>query len=260
MDPTQLNQILANLCVNARDAIADIGRITIETSQCRADESFCAEHPDAVPGEYVVLSVTDDGCGMDQATLAKLFEPFFTTKELGRGTGLGLSTIHGIVKQNGGHISVQSELGRGTTFRIYLPVFSRCSGAPQMSGASRDQHGRETVLLVEDEPAVLKVSRRMLESLGYRVVAANSPGEALRLAREHSGPIHLLITDIVMPEVNGRSLAKDLLLLFPDLRCLFMSGYTADVIANQLDEDVHFLQKPFRRDDLATMVRKALEG
>ncbi|MBN1944831.1 MAG: PAS domain-containing protein [Bradymonadales bacterium] len=261
MDPAQVNQIVVNLCVNARDAITDTGRITVKTESCVLDEEYCSSHTDAIPGEYVMLSVSDDGCGMDRSTVERLFEPFFTTKELGRGTGLGLSTIHGIVKQNGGHITVNSEPGRGTAINVYLPRYQQAETATPSASKSTVQRGLETILLVEDEPSVLALGVRILEDLGYTVLAAALPGEALHLARQHVGAIHLLITDVVMPEMNGRDLAKNLLSLFPDLRCLFLSGYPANVIVHQgiVNEGLHFLQKPFTRKELAAMLRKILD-
>ena len=263
VDPSQIDQILVNLCVNARDAIADVGRITIETENRSFDEEYCAGHAGFVPGEYVRLSVSDDGRGMDQETLAHVFEPFFTTKGVGGGTGLGLATVYGIVKQNNGFVNVYSEVGNGTTFTIYLPRHAgKGEQARTEEAAEPVMRGHETILLVEDEPAILEMTTMMLEMQGYTVLAASTPGEALRLAREHAGEMHLLITDVVMPEMNGRDLAKNLLSLYPDLKCLFMSGYTADIIAHHgvLDEGVSFIQKPFSRQELAVKVRKVLES
>jgi two-component system, cell cycle sensor histidine kinase and response regulator CckA len=263
MDPTQIHQILANLCVNARDAIKDVGRIRISSSAMDVDEDYCNDHLDALPGEHVVLTIADDGCGMDRATMTRLFEPFFTTKELGRGTGLGLSTVHGIVKQNGGHINVHSEPGGGSVFEICLPAHSSSSSASaDAPDASTELGGRETILLVEDEEALLQMSRRMLERLGYTVLPAHGPGEALRLAKDLGGAIHLLITDVVMPEMNGRDLASAVRDLVPGLRCIYMSGYTADFIASQgvLDKGITYLQKPFCRSELAATVRRVLDS
>jgi two-component system cell cycle sensor histidine kinase/response regulator CckA len=263
VDPSQIDQILANLCVNARDAIADVGRIAIKTGNVAVDEGHCARHPDFVPGEYVRIAVTDDGCGMDVDTLAHLFEPFFTSKDVGQGTGLGLATVYGIVKQNRGFIDVESEPGRGSTFTIYLP---RQQGKADHIGTDRPMApaalGHETILLVEDEPAILRMTARMLERQGYTVLAAGTPGGAIRLAQEHPGEIQLLLTDVVMPGMNGRDLSKNLLSLFPRLTCLFMSGYTADIIAQHgvLDIGVFFIQKPFSLRDLAAKVREALDG
>jgi CheY-like chemotaxis protein len=211
----------------------------------------------------VRLAVSDDGCGMDKETLSHLFEPFFTTKGVGQGTGLGLATVYGIVKQNNGFTDVHSELGKGTTFTIYLPrQVAKAEHIRKESPTAPAARGRETVLLVEDEPAILNMITRMLETRGYTVLAAGTPGEAIRLAREHAGEIHLLLTDVVMPEMNGRALAKNLLSLYPHLKRLFMSGYTADVIARQgvLDDGVHFIQKPFSTKNLSAKVREALEG
>ncbi len=262
VDPSQIDQILANLCVNARDAIADIGRITIETGNSVFDADYCADHAGFEPGEYVLIAVSDNGCGMDKETMSHLFEPFFTTKGVGRGTGLGLATVYGSVKQNNGFINAYSEPGLGTTFKIYLPRHAGKAGQMQNKGqATLAARGHETVLLVEDEPAILKLTKVMLERQGYIVLAASTPGEAIRLSREHAGEIHLLMTDVVMPEMNGRDLAKNLLSLYPDLKRLFMSGYTANVIAHHgvLDEGVYFIQKPFSMEDLAAKVREALD-
>jgi len=263
MDPSQLDQILANLCINARDAIGDVGKITIETETVTFDEAYCADHPEFFPGDFVLLALSDDGCGMDKETSEKIFEPFFTTKELGKGTGLGLATVYGIVKQNNGFITVYSEIGQGTTFKIYL---SRHKG---MAGRVMEDNppdpapsGHETILLVEDEPAILKMSKMILERLGYRVLAAGSPADAIRLAEAHTAEIHLLITDVVMPGMNGRDLADRLSARCPALKHLFMSGYTANVIIHRgvLDEGVFFIQKPFSVKELAVKVRKAIES
>jgi PAS domain S-box-containing protein len=262
IDPSQIDQVLANLCVNARDAITGVGKVTIETGNVSFDEAYCADHAGFVPGEYVLLAVSDDGCGMDNGVLSKLFEPFFTTKEVGKGTGLGLATIYGIVKQNNGFINVYSEPDQGTTFRIYLPRHIGKTEQVQTEGLQEPfMRGQEIVLVVEDEPALLDLSKLILEKQGYRVLTAGTPGEAIRLAEEYAGEIHLLITDVVMPEMNGRDLAKKILSLCPNLKRLFMSGYTSNVIAHHgvLDEGVHFIQKPFSRKDLAAKVREALD-
>ncbi|MBC7236697.1 MAG: PAS domain-containing protein, partial [Chloroflexi bacterium] len=261
MDPSQIDQILANLCLNARDAIEGNGQVSIETGNVVLDAVACAGHAEAVPGEYVLLVVSDDGCGMDKETLARIFEPFFTTKEVGRGTGLGLATVYGIVKQSGGFIDVYSEPGRGTTFKIYLPRYVGLLEEKPAADADEGARGNgELVLMVEDDPAVLAVGKQMLESVGYAVLAAGSPGEALRLAAEHAGQIRLLISDVIMPEMNGRDLAERLRESHPEIRCLFMSGYTADVIAPQgiPDEGVHLIQKPFSMAGLAAKVQEVL--
>jgi two-component system, cell cycle sensor histidine kinase and response regulator CckA len=261
VDPAQIDQILANLCINARDAIAGVGKITIETGTTTFDEAYCADHPGFVPGEFVLLAVSDNGCGMDKDTLGKVFEPFFTTKGIGQGTGLGLATIYGIVKQNNGFINVYSEPGQGTTFKIYIPRHVGQAGEDLKVRAVKTPKGRgETVLLVEDEPTILTMTTKMLERQGYTVMTASKPSEAMRLADEHTGEIHLLITDVVMPEMNGRDLAQSLLSLHPNIKSLFMSGYTANIIAHHgvLDEGVHFIQKPFSKQDLAAKVREVL--
>ena len=262
IDPSQIEQLLANLCVNARDAIRDTGKITVETGAVTFDETHCETHVGSVPGEYVLLAVSDNGCGMDAETLSHLFEPFFTTKAVGKGTGLGLATLYGIVKQNNGFVEVFSEPGQGTTFKIYFRRHSTGAGrTTKMDVAPPAKRGQETILLVEDEPMILDIATTMLERQGYTVMAAATPGEAIRLAREHAGEIHLLMTDVVMPEMNGRDLAKNLLSLYPNLKRLFMSGYTADVIAHHgvLDEGVQFVQKPFSVQTLAVKIREVLD-
>jgi nitrogen-specific signal transduction histidine kinase/CheY-like chemotaxis protein len=262
VDPTQIDQILANLCLNARDAITGIGKITIETGRVTFDERYCALHPGFAPGRFALLAVSDDGCGMDEKTRERLFEPFFSTKAAGRGTGLGLATVYGIVKQNDGFINVYSELGRGTTFRIYLPCQAVGGVKPRDAGhgAAVTASGTETVLLVEDEPAILDLVRRMLENLGYRVLAADTPDAAQQLAAEHGEDIRLLITDVVMPKMNGRELEKRLKPLCPHIKTIFMSGYTANVIAHRgvLDKGVNFVQKPFSLQDLSARIRAVL--
>lgn len=262
IDPVQIDQILANLCVNARDTIADVGKITIETRNASFDEAYCAQHSGYVAGNYVLLAVSDDGCGMDRALLDKIFEPFFTSKGVGEGTGLGLSTVYGIIKQNNGFINVYSEPGNGTTFRIYLPRHTeQTDDAHQQEVIEEITLGcGETVLVVEDEPGILKLCALMLDQLGYKVLAAGSPGEAIKLAEEHTSEIDLLITDVVMPEMNGRDLAERMNSLHPNMKKLFMSGYTANVITQRavLDVDIHFIQKPFSIQLLAASVREAL--
>jgi two-component system, cell cycle sensor histidine kinase and response regulator CckA len=262
MDPTQLDQILANLCVNARDAIADVGKITIETENITFDAEYYENHLGFTPGDFVMLAVSDSGYGMDKETMNNLFEPFFTTKETGKGTGLGLATVYGIVKQNNGFINVYSEPGKGTTFKVYLPRHAGEIEETASESAAELLFGKgEIILLVEDEPKIIKMSKMMLEKLGYQVLTAETPTQALDLAAEHAGKIHLLMTDVVMPEMNGRDLAQKLQDLYPDLKVLFMSGYTANVIAHHgvLDAGVHFIQKPFSMKSLAAGVREAVE-
>ena len=263
IDPSQVDQILANLCVNARDAITDVGKVTIETDRQTLDADYCADHPGFAPGDFVLLAVSDDGCGMDRHVLDKIFEPFFTTKAVGRGTGLGLATVYGIIKQNEGFINVYSEPDNGTTFRIYLPRHAGKVEPIRPESTAQIQPGRgETVLLVEDEVSILKLVKKILEELAYTVLDATTPGQALALAKEHAGAIDLLITDVVMPGMNGRDLADQLQFVRPDLKTLFMSGYTADVIAHRgvLDKGATFIQKPFSTKDLAVMVRSVLDG
>ena len=262
VDPSQIDQILANLCSNARDSIAEVGSISIETSNCVIDESYCAHNAGFVPGDFVKLSVSDDGCGMEKDVLSHIFEPFFTTKGVGKGTGLGLATVFGAVKQNNGFINVYSEPGLGTTFTIYLPRHrDQAAQAEPQAAARLPEQGRETILLVEDEASVLNMATMILTRQGYTVLAANSPAEALRLAGEHPGEIALLMTDVVMPEMSGRDLADALKRSYPGLKRLFMSGYTSDIIAHHgvIDEGVHFIQKPFTMADLSDKVRKVLD-
>jgi len=261
IDPSQLDQILANLAVNARDAIAGVGKLTIGTDTVVIDEAYCADHPGHMPGTFVLLTVSDDGSGMSKETMSHIFEPFFTTKGVGLGTGLGLATVYGIVNQNSGFINVYSEPGQGTTFKVYLPRHEgETAAAVAKDGADEPPRGSETVLVVEDEAAILELSELMLENLGYTALSARTPAEAIRLVSEHTEAIHLLITDVVMPQMNGRDLALLITELKPGLKILFMSGYTADVIAHQglLDEGVSFLSKPFSMNALAEKIRAVL--
>ncbi|MCX6545905.1 MAG: PAS domain S-box protein [Acidobacteria bacterium] len=261
MDPTQIDQILANLSANARDAIAGTGKVTIESSNAVLDDVYCGTHPGSVPGRYVLLAMSDDGCGMDADTQAKVFEPFFTTKAQGRGTGLGLATVYGIVKQNLGFIDFSSEPGQGTTFHVYLPAYESAGAADAVPPVSIESvMGWETVLLVEDEATLLELGKRTLERLGYRVLATTSPSRAIELLRDYSGDIHLLLTDVVMPEMSGRTLQQRVDDLRPGLKCLFTSAYSADVIADRgvINGEVHFLQKPYTWQGLAEKVREVL--
>jgi two-component system cell cycle sensor histidine kinase/response regulator CckA len=262
IDPSQIDQLLTNLCVNARDAIAGVGKVTIETENTPFDEAYCAVNKGFVCGAYVMLAVSDDGRGMSEEVLDNLFEPFFTTKEVGKGTGLGLATVYGVVKQNEGFVNVYSEPAEGTTFKIYLPRFVGVNIESTSESTGEIPEGRgETVLLVEDETAILNVGKAMLEGLGYKVLTADTPSRALSQFKAHASDIRLLITDVVMPEMNGRDLAKLINEIKPGLKCLFTSGYTADVIAHHgvLDEGVYFLQKPFSMKELASKLREALE-
>lgn len=262
IDPSQVDQILTNLCINARDAITGNGKITIETDNVIIDEEYCIHHIGFLPGEYVLLAVSDDGHGMDQETLNNLFEPFFTTKAFGKGIGLGMSTVYGIVKQNSGFINVYSEPGKGTTIKIYLPRFrSKSEPIQDKTQESPVVQGKETILVVEDNTAILKMTAKILENQGYRVLTARDPKEALTITQQASNNIHLVITDVVMPDMSGPTLVDKLRLLFPDIKVIFTSGYTVNVIAHQgvLDKGVHFIQKPFSSKDLLSEIRKVLD-
>ena len=260
MDPSQVDQILANLTINAKDAISGIGRLTIETSNVSFDEAYCETQAEFLPGDYVMLAVSDDGCGMNRDTLSQIFEPFFTTKPQGAGTGLGLSMVYGIIRQNGGFIHVYSEPGKGSSFRIYIPREKKGLPAPPQTEKGPIPTGKEGVLVVEDEPALLKLTSRMLGHLGYKVFSAATPTEALDIAQAHGEDIHLLLTDVIMPEMNGRDLAHRLQLQHPHMRTLFMSGYTANVIAHHgvLKPGMHFIQKPFSMKNIADKIRETL--
>jgi len=262
-DAGQLEQVIMNLVVNAKDAMPDGGRITIQTSNAELDESYRREHTYIHPGPYILLSVGDTGCGMDKETLSRIFEPFFTTKEKGKGTGLGLSTVYGIVKQSGGYIFAHSELGHGTTFRIYLPRVEGTEEAVHCdSSAIPEMGGSETVLLVEDEESVRQLVRETLQSRGYHVIEAQNGEQALRAANEMNGPIHLLLTDVVMPGMGGKELAQQILQEHPGTRVLFLSGYAEDTMVPDgiLDSGSAFLQKPFTLQNLARKVREVLRA
>jgi PAS domain S-box-containing protein len=262
IDPSQIDQILVNLVVNARDAISGAGSITVRTDNYLVDAAVRAEKPEFTPGSYVLLSVEDTGTGMSREVCGKIFEPFFTTKELGKGTGLGLSTVYGIVKQNDGFIDVVSEPGQGAKFAVYLPGFEKETVLPLANKAAGESlSGAETILLVEDDEAILEISKSMLQVLGYTVLASKAPAHAITLAETYPGDIDLLITDVIMPEMNGRQLIERLDPIRPGLKSLYMSGYTANVMSNRgiLDKTVNFIQKPFGRDDFALKVRQILD-
>ena len=261
IDPSQVDQILANLCVNARDAIGGVGKITIETANVTLDSDSLV-HTDVIPGDYVMLAITDNGCGMDAEIQGSIFDPFFTTKPVGQGTGLGLATVYGIVKQNEGYIHLYSELGQGTTFRLYFPC---------KEGTANDDHrkeefteipgGSETILVVEDEEAIRRTISIFLGKLGYIVYKAENPKKALEIFNEHGIAFDVLITDVVMPGMNGRELAEKLLSKHPILKVLYVSGYTANVIAHKgiLDAGVEFLSKPVTGETLARKLRSMLD-
>ncbi len=260
-DPGQIEQILMNLVVNARDAMPEGGRLTIETADVVLDSDYARRHVDVSPGRYIMLAVSDAGCGMDKKTQARIFEPFFTTKEEGKGTGLGLSTVYGIVKQSGGNIWVYSEPGRGTTFRIYLPRIEEAAEAVEPDKAPEPlPTGSETILLVEDEAGVRNLAKKILETYGYKVLDAAEGEDAFRLSGQHKGLIHLMVTDMVMPEMSGRELADRLKPSRPNMKVLFMSGYTDKAMLHQgeLDPGMAFLQKPFTPQTLARKVREVL--
>jgi len=262
IDPGQIDQILANLAVNARDAVSVNGMIEIETSNHTCDPDHCSHTcTRCKPCRYVVVVVRDNGCGMSEEVRQHLFEPFFTTKEPGKGTGLGLATVFGIVQQNDGLIDVVSAPGLGTTVRIMLPIIETDQPLPVPASVEGTISGKETILLVEDEAVILQVGMISLQRLGYAVLVASTPDIALRVAREYLEPIHLLITDVIMPGMNGPDLARRITALKPDIACLFMSGYTADVISTRsvLDESVNFIQKPFTIPELAAKIRHILD-
>ena len=261
MDPIQVDQILANLAANSRDAIPGTGSILIETSNTELDDSYQSIYSDIIPGEYVLLSFTDNGSGMDRETLCHIFEPFYTTKDEGKGTGLGLATVYGIVRQNGGFTHVYSEPGEGTVFRIYLPRVIGAVEVKEESKAGKLLRGRETVLLVEDDEFILKLAKRILESLGYRVIASRTPCDAIVMIEKSEEQLSLLVTDVVMPILNGKELQQRLEMIRPGFRTLFMSGYTADVMTQRgvLEMGVKFLQKPFTLESLAQKIRETLD-
>jgi two-component system cell cycle sensor histidine kinase/response regulator CckA len=261
VDVSQMGQVLMNLAVNARDAMPLGGSLTLETANVDLDESYTRSHLEVVPGPYVMLSVTDTGTGMDRETQARIFEPFFTTKGQGKGTGLGLSTAFGIVRQSGGHMAVYSEPGKGSNFKVYLPRAAR--ELPQAEAASKAgrPRGGETVLLAEDEDQVRSLATEVLKREGYQVLEAADGEKALAVAAAHAGPIHLLLTDVVMPRMGGRQLAEELAALRPDLKVLYMSGYTDNTIdpEGNLEQGIAFLQKPFSLKLLAQKVRAVLD-
>jgi CheY-like chemotaxis protein len=264
-DPGQLEQVIMNLAVNARDAMSEGGTITIETRNIDLDDRFARSHAGSRPGPHVMLVVRDTGCGMDAETQSRIFEPFFTTKEKGKGTGLGLSTVYGIVKQSGGYIWVDSAPGRGATFTIYLPRVEQAAespAAPSSAAAGAPRRGTETVLLVEDEDVVRQLTQDILKMHGYTVLASADGDAALALLARHAGDIHLMLTDVVMPRMNGRELYERAAPLRASMRVLYMSGYTDGMFLQQgaLEPGTAFIQKPFTPDALAAKVRQVLDA
>jgi hypothetical protein len=261
-DPGQIEQVLMNLVVNARDAMPKGGVLTVETANRRLDESYAGRHISVKAGDYILLAVSDTGAGMDKATQSRLFEPFFTTKGSGKGTGLGLSTVFGIVKQSGGSVEVYSEPGRGTSVKVYLPRIDQPVAVEAVDRSTKEVRGSETILLVEDDEMVRNLVRETLQRGGYRILDAPGPIEAKRMSEQFKQPIHLMITDVVMPKVSGRDLADQLGKKRPDMKVLYMSGYTDNAILNNgiLQKEVAFLQKPFTPAALTEKVRDVLES
>jgi len=263
VDPGQMEQVLMNLVVNARDAMPQGGRLTVEVGEVELGEDSVGLHPGVRPGPYALLAVSDTGSGMSPEVRARLFEPFFTTKEVNKGTGLGLAVVHGVVKDAGGHIDVYSEIGIGTTFKIYLPrVGSATASMTVPSEPDPAPAGTETVLLVEDEAGVRGLTRHALAGWGYRLLEATNGADALRVASEFGGQIDLLVTDVVMPDMGGRQLAERLLAVRPTMKVLYVSGYTDDAVVRHgiLEKHVQFLQKPFSPVALAHKVRQVLDS
>jgi two-component system, cell cycle sensor histidine kinase and response regulator CckA len=261
-DPTQVEQVLMNLVVNARDAMGSGGRVTIETGNVDLDEAYAATHPDAETGAFAMLAVSDTGHGMNAETLSHVFEPFYTTKEVGKGTGLGLATVYGIVRQSGGHVAVYSEPGRGTTFKVYLPRTDQAEAGVAQQEGPRALNGSETVALVEDEPSLRSVIHDLLREGGYSVIVGESPEASVAAAEAHAGPIHLVLTDLVMPGMSGAQAAARVQAAHPKARVLYMSGYTSSAAGYQggLPEGHAFLQKPFSIDVLLRKVREVLDA
>ena len=262
-DPNQIEQVIMNLAINARDAMPDGGTVTIETGNVPLDDAYAGQHVSVIPGEYVMLAVSDTGCGMDAKTQSRIFEPFFTTKPAGRGTGLGLSTVYGIVKQTGGNIWLYSEPGKGTTFKVYLPAIAALpEDIGKVAPAEAPRRGAGTVLVVEDDEQLRRLTHRALDAQGYTVLVADRGGTALDIARRHKGEIDLLLTDVIMPDTNGRKLAETIRAARPGMRVLYMSGYPDGAIASHgmLEPGVAYLAKPFTTEAITRRVREVLEA
>ena len=256
-----MEQVIINLAVNARDAMPEGGKLTIETANVELDEEYAHKHIAVQPGRYVMLSISDTGVGMTPEVRERIFEPFFTTKEKGKGTGLGLSTVYGIVKQSGGNIWVYSEPGQGTTFKIYLPQVDEPLEELKEKMVGEVPQGHETILIVEDEEIVRKLAVRVLKRQGYKVLEAPDGGKAFMLCEEFKDPIHLILTDVVMPGMSGRKLVDRLKEIHPEMKVLYMSGYTDNAILHHgiLEPGINFIQKPFTVDGLARKVREVLD-
>jgi CheY-like chemotaxis protein len=262
IDPSQIDQILANLCVNARDAIDGVGKLTISTENVVFDAADCTDRAAFDPGEYALLIVEDTGCGMDKETLINIFEPFYTTKPVDKGTGLGLATVYGIVRQNNGFVNVYSEPGIGSIFRIYLPRHHfETDPIPCLDTKESATSGHETILLVEDDRSVLRMTAKMLARLGYTVLTADTPGKAIQLAKEYPEQINLLMTDVIMPGMNGLELSREIISIYPKLNLLFVSGYTTDIIARHgvQEKGLHFIEKPLSKKVLADKLREVFD-
>jgi CheY-like chemotaxis protein len=263
-DPGQIEQVLINLAVNARDAMGSTsgGKLKFEIQNVHLGEEFCRDHIGARTGDYVMMAVSDNGCGMDADTQSHIFEPFFTTKAASGGTGLGLSTVYGIVQQTGGYVTVQSVKGRGTTFRVYLPrVQDSASSERRMEPRDQFRAGTETILLVEDDDGLRELARKILSKNGYEVIASSGGSDAERLCREHGGRIHLLLTDVVMPGISGKELASKLAAIRPEMLVMYMSGYADEMVTRQgVANGMHFIQKPFTPVALTKKLREVLDG
>jgi CheY-like chemotaxis protein len=262
VDQSQVEQVIMNLMINGRDAMPQGGKLTIETANVDLDESYTCKHRTVKPGRYVMMAISDNGIGMDEETQSRIFEPFFTTKELGKGTGLGLSTVYGIVKQSGGNIWIYSESGKGTTFKIYLPrVDKTAAQVEQVKGPKKSLNGSETILVVEDNDMVRQLALKVFLKYGYMVLEAKNGEEAVEICRQHEGPIHLMLADVVMPKMGGRKLAEHFENTRTETKVLYMSGYADDTIVHHgiLPQGMNFVQKPFTHEMIASKVRELLD-
>jgi two-component system cell cycle sensor histidine kinase/response regulator CckA len=261
VDPVQADQVLMNLCLNARDAMPNGGRLIIETSNVEIGEEYCSVHRYARPGSYVLLSVSDNGIGMDAETIEQIFEPFFTTKEMGKGTGLGMATVYGIVKQHGGFINVESASGKGTTFRVYLPAGSGTPETLEPQSQEMPTRGSETILLAEDHEGLRESAQEMLQTLGYRVIVASNGLEAVELFRANREKVVLVVLDVVMPELSGPDAFRQMVAMQPNLQVVFTTGYTSEAAAltSMLEKGASFLQKPYSQRSISQLIRSVLD-